>query len=258
MRNNGFKVIRQVSSNHSITGKVEVFSNGSFGSRLTVLCNPSLVVRMGSFNHRVYSAAVMDISSFDEFAKKTLSVDIVCISSFIFGEPDNDIDREAWFDLVSEGTERLRGILDKSQFSYVEVEGEYRKGDDQIVEISFIVANVRSGCYPEAFLDFFVDLSKNHGQESILIKPAKDMVYRGKLLAREIAYWYFCDTGRMERKGWLRKKTYEEWVASSSRKVFSGSRFRISGIDFTSITNSRIGHILREDTVKRGESIKSS
>jgi len=259
MSNIGFKQVRNVSSAEP-TGKVAVLSDGSFVSDLSVLCNPAIYhakPMMG--RRRISSAAVLDISTFDEFAKKTRGVDIAFLSSFINLKTEeqeknntdiSSVDESAWFDIVSEGSKMLRAKLEASRFGYAEVDGEYRSKESQGSEISFLVSNANSGVSTEKFFDYIVDLGKAHGQESVLLKPAIDLQFRGKPLACEIAYWHYCQSGKVSRQGLLRKRTIEEWIVlgnkggiggsrfdgQSDRITFACSSFIITGIDFSRLS----------------------
>lgn len=229
MKNLGFKCVSNVSSSTVPFGKVSVSPNGRFSRRVGVLCNPAVfhvVPFIGS--RQISSAARMEIGSFDEFAKKTTGVDIA---------------------IISEGPELLHSKLTSSPFGFAEIEGEYRDSKIQNCEILFVVTNANSGVPTKEFFDFIVGLGREHGQQSVLLKPAKDIVYNGKQFAREIAYWYYCQTGKVGRQGWLRKKTLEEWIALGNKKsvegtkfdgnidraAFTGSSFIITSVDFSNL-----------------------
>ena len=252
--NTGFKQIRKVSSSFRPTGRVAVLPNGSFGNRMAVLCNPERVHVYSGLNHEVFSAGVLDISSFDEYMKKTSDVDVAAVSAFTGGVPNEEPARGEWFDKKSQDTEALRAKISASPFGYVEVDGEYYSGDYRNSEIFFILTNANSGQSTEAFFEFVAGLGEAFCQESVLLKPAKDIQFRGKPLAREIAYRYYTDgTKKWEEKGRLRKATYEQWLNLSDKLSdgvggsrldaeadlirYAGSSFRVTGMDFSRLVS---------------------
>lgn len=203
----------------------------------------------------LYSAKGADIGDVDSLMKQTQGFDVGFISAFNgdlvnLSKEDYKVSKEdkerqtiAW----QEATDRLWELINEKNVKVITVQGLYKVREKALEgqelnepsyvseEKTFMIINELSGLSSEAFTAWIDKLGKLFKQRSVLVKPARQVEFSGKVLDAEVGY-EITAKGGVNRKGVLRKGIVENWATDqfdASQETVGGSRFFGTGEEFT-------------------------